>query len=431
MVLVYTHKITPRLTYIFKHIFENMLGVSVGFTKTIETFVAHSGPKFSYTIKQLGDEYFIPAHILLYEQGVKIQTLDVERLDGFPIFFKTQGDSFFSFDIFAASFFLLSRYEEALPHIKTPQGFFDPAQSIAGQYGFLELPVVDLWVKHLQKNLTVAFPEFFNTNDEKKKSIKNVLIEVLVPFRYKHRSLLVSLSDFFKSLWTFDLLQLFEQLAVLFRIKEDPFNTFNTWKSFFKSSTVSPKIFFLFSESSSFQSTVSIFNLSYQKIIKTMSDLFSLGLLVSVKSQLKASDFLELEKNNFESLTHKPISDIRMSSEIQNLNTVYESLVVQEFNSDYSMGYQKTFGFRAGTATPFYFYSLSNEFQLPLKIIPIITTEMGLKIMSPEKAFQLLNDIHENLPLSSSSLTIVISNRFFSPIDENKSWLQEFKNYIK
>ena len=431
MVLVYTHQITPRLTYIFKHIFENMLGVSIGFTKTIETFVAHSGPKFSYTKKQLGNEYFIPAHTLLYEQGVKLQTLDVESLDGFPIFFKTQVDSFFSFDIFAASFFLLSRYEEALPHIKTPQGFFDPAQSIAGQYGFLELPVVDLWVKHLQKNLTVAFPEFFNTNDEKKKSIKNVLIEVLVPFRYKHRSLLVSLSDFFKSLWTFDLLQLFEQLAVLFRIKEDPFNTFNTWKSFFKSSTVSPKIFFLFSESSSFQSTVSIFNLSYQKIIKTMSDLFSLGLLVSVKSQLKASEFLELEKNNFESLTHKPISDIRMSSEIQNLNTVYESLVVQEFNSDYSMGYQKTFGFRAGTATPFYFYSLSNEFQLPLKIIPIITTEMGLKIMSPEKAFQLLNDIHENLPLSSSSLTIVISNRFFSPIDENKSWLQEFKNYIK
>jgi hypothetical protein len=431
MVLVYTHKITSRLTYVFKHIFENMLGVSVGFTKTIETFVAHSGPKFSYTKKQLGDEYFIPAHTLLYEQGVKIQTLYVERLDGFPIFFKTQGDSFFSFDIFAATFFLLSRYEEALPHIKTPQGFFDPAQSIAGQYDFLELPVVDLWVDHLQKNLTVAFPEFFNTNDEKKKSIKNVLIEVLVPFRYKHRSLLVSLSDIFRSLWAFNLLHLFEQLAVLFRIKEDPFNTFDTWKSFFKSSTVSPKIFFLFSESSSFQSTVSIFNLSYQRIIKTMSDLFSLGLLVSVKSQLNASKFLGLEKNNFESLTHKPISGIRMSSEIQNLNTVYESLVVQEFNSDYSMGYQKTFGFRAGTATPFYFYSLSSEFQLPLKINPIITTEKGLKKMSPEKAFQLLNDIHENLPLSSSSLNIVVSNGFFSPIGKNISWLKEFENYIK
>ena len=250
----------------------------------------------------------------------------------FQSFLKHKKKVFFSFDIFAATFFLLTRYEEALPHIKTPQGFFDPTQSIAGQYDFLELPVVDLWVDHFQKNLTAAFPEFFNTNDEKKKSIKNVLIEVLVPFRYKHRSLLVFLSDFFKSLWAFNLLHLFEQLAVLFRIKEDPFNTFETWKSFFKSSTVSPKIFFLFSESSSFQSTVSIFNLSYQRIIKIMSDLFSLGLLVSVKSQSKASEFLGLEKNNFESLTHKPILDVRMSSEIQNLNNVYESLVVQEFN---------------------------------------------------------------------------------------------------
>ena len=51
--------------------------------------------------------------------------------------------------------------------------------------------------------------------------------------------------------------------------------------------------------------------------------------------------------------------------------------------------------------------------------------------MSPEKAFKLLKDIHENLPLSSSSLTIVISNGFFSPIDKNISWLKEFENYIK
>jgi len=66
-----------------------------------------------------------------------------------------------------------------------------------------------------------------------------------------------------------------------------------------------------------------------------------------------------------------------------------------------------------------------------LKINPIITTEKGLKKMSPEKAFQLLKDIYENLPLSSSSLTIVISNGFFSPIDKNISWLKEFENYIK
>ena len=59
------------------------------------------------------------------------------------------------------------------------------------------------------------------------------------------------------------------------------------------------------------------------------------------------------------------------------------------------------------------------------------STEKGLKEMSAKKAFQLLKDIYENLPLSCSSLTIVISNGFFNPIRENKSWHQEFKNYIK
>ncbi|MFQ3340718.1 MAG: hypothetical protein ACI9TK_000372 [Flavobacteriaceae bacterium] len=431
MVLVYTHIITPRLTYIFKHIFENMLSVSIQFTTAVEVFVAHSGPKFSYTKKQLGNEFFIPAHPLLFEQGVKSQELNVERFEGFPIFFKIKGESFLRFDIFAASFFLLSRYEEALPHIKTHQGFFDPAQSIAGQFNFLKIPIVDVWIKNLHKTLAKLFPESFELKDKKKDPKKNVLIEVSTPFRYKHRSFFVSLGDFFYSLWKFNLLHLFEQLAVLFRIKEDPFDTFKTWKYLFKSSIVSPKIFFLFSQSSPYESTVSTFNLSYQKIIKTMGDLFSLGLLVSVKSQLNENEFLSREKKTFQSLTHKFLSDVRMSKGIRDLGLVYESLVAQEFSSDYSMGYQNTLGFRAGTATPFYFYNLSNEFLLPLKVNPIITTEKGLKEMSAKKAFQLLKDIYENLPLSCSSLTIVISNGFFNPIRENKSWHQEFKNYIK
>ena len=59
MLLVYTHKITPRVTYIFKHVFENMLDHKIGFTTAVDVFVAHSGPKVSYTRTRLGDEFFI------------------------------------------------------------------------------------------------------------------------------------------------------------------------------------------------------------------------------------------------------------------------------------------------------------------------------------------------------------------------------------
>jgi hypothetical protein len=104
MLLVYTHKITPRVTYIFKHIFENMLGHKIGFTTAVDVSVAHSGPKLSYTRTRLGDEFFIASHALLFEQGVQSQTIEMDSWEGLPIFFKTQEESPCPFDLFAAIF---------------------------------------------------------------------------------------------------------------------------------------------------------------------------------------------------------------------------------------------------------------------------------------------------------------------------------------
>ena len=89
MLLVYTHKITPRITYIFKHIFENMLELTVSFTSAVEVFVAHSGPKMSYTDKSLGDEFNMTSHSLLFERGIIDQDLTVYDWQGIPAFYKT------------------------------------------------------------------------------------------------------------------------------------------------------------------------------------------------------------------------------------------------------------------------------------------------------------------------------------------------------
>ena len=64
MILVYTHKVTPRIRYIFKHILTRTLLIPVGFTTTVAEFVAHNGPKFSYTKTPLGKEFFIKSNDL-------------------------------------------------------------------------------------------------------------------------------------------------------------------------------------------------------------------------------------------------------------------------------------------------------------------------------------------------------------------------------
>ena len=86
MILVYSHKITPRLTYIFRQIFIRVLEFPVDFTSTIEKFVSHSGPKLSYTHQPLGNEFFIGSGDLLFQQGIQEVPVEVFNWSGIPAF---------------------------------------------------------------------------------------------------------------------------------------------------------------------------------------------------------------------------------------------------------------------------------------------------------------------------------------------------------
>ena len=82
-----------------------MLELTVSFTSAVEVFVAHSGPKMSYTYKPLGDEFNMTSHSLLFERGIIDQDLTVYDWQGIPAFYKTNEKSPIPYDIFAASFF--------------------------------------------------------------------------------------------------------------------------------------------------------------------------------------------------------------------------------------------------------------------------------------------------------------------------------------
>src|SRR5690606_8707328 len=145
MLLVYTHKITPRLTYAFKHIVLRILNVPVSFTTKVEEFIAHDSMKISYTKHLLSSELFIRSHDLLFEQGLSDVDIHVQDWDTTKCFFATSDKSSLPFDIFAATFYLLSRYEEYLPQVKDGYGRFLASESLAYKENFLHQPVVDIW----------------------------------------------------------------------------------------------------------------------------------------------------------------------------------------------------------------------------------------------------------------------------------------------
>ena len=94
------------------------------------------------------------------------------------------------------------------------------------------------------------------------------------------------------------------------------------------------------------------------------------------------------------------------------------------------MGYSDRIGFRAGTATPYYFYDISREFQLSIKLTPIFATEQSLKQLDDSFPFEKLLRVYEKLPLSCSVLTLVLSNGFFDPDLKSNILQKGFLDFI-
>src|ERR1700745_3957944 len=150
MLLIYSYKSTPRFTYAADFILKDLCGFEIAYTSDIEKFNSFDGAKLSYCELPLQQEINITPHTLLFEKKIRSQNISLSVWNGIPTILKNKNTEV-PFDIFAASFFLLSRYEEYLPHIADVYNRFEADSSLAFQNKFLHLPVVNLWAMELKK----------------------------------------------------------------------------------------------------------------------------------------------------------------------------------------------------------------------------------------------------------------------------------------
>ena len=183
MILVYWHKITPRLTYVFRQLFIRILELPISFTSSLEKFVSHSGPKLIYTHQPLGNEFFLGSDDLLFQQDIQDVPIEIHNWFGLAAFFKKCELSKLPYDIFAASFYLICRYEEFLPHVKDEFGAFLANQSLASKNNFLELPLIDLRAIRLKDKLHEFFPDLPHISWKKPKF--QPIISVVNPYQYQ------------------------------------------------------------------------------------------------------------------------------------------------------------------------------------------------------------------------------------------------------
>lgn len=423
MLLVYTHKITPRLKYVFKHICTRILGVEVSFTTKVEEFIAHDSLKISYTKQQLGNEFFVKSHELLFEQGLNDVEIHVQPWEHTKCFFFNGDKCAISFDIFAASFYLLSRYEEYLPHVKDNYGRFLATESMAFNHGFLHQPVVDIWAKKFKDILQMQFPEF--VFPEKSYTVKPI-IDVPTPYHFKLKGLMRGVGGSIKDLFEFEFKSIYDRLMVHLGLKHDPYDTFKYIINKQKNSKFKFLFFFLIGDFSTYDKSINPNKRKFISLIKHVADYCEVGLKTSFFS-LEDFAILKKEKLKMEDIINTSLNASRQSYSKLNLPESYRNLIELEILSDYTMGYVNEIGFRAGTCTPFFFYDLDYEIQTPLKIHSYNVMDYALlKNHSLLDKKQKLNAVINEVKQVGGEFVPVFHNYTFSDIERWKGFKELF-----
>lgn len=430
MLLVYTHKITPRITYVFTHIFKRVLGVEVGFTTTLETFVAHSEEKMSYTNAPLGSEFFIKSHPLLFDQGLQDVSCTVSEWENLPIFFQQDSPSALPFDVFAAGFYLLTRYEEYLPYVESESGGFPAKSSLAYQHKFLQKPLVDLWIVKLKSEISKVYPNMFpleRVNDNP----PQILIDVVQAFKYKHKSILRNAIQWVKALFELNLWDLIEHPLVLMRFRKDPWNVFTSGLQELTKQKQTKKMLFFFQFTAVDYKDQGI--TKHEKylhyLIKATADYFNVSLLVSQKGRSSLKGFKD-ERADFQNQIHHPVTRVRFAKKLINISESYKVLVAEEIEADYSMGYPDELGYRASTALPFYFFDLANDYETSLQVHPVVAAESWVRKNPPQKAISAIEKLHQKRVFAQAETNLALSHRIFEKSINNSPYFTAFNAYI-
>lgn len=429
MLLIYSHISSARLQYICSFIFKGLLGLDYNLTIDSEEFKNHSGAKINYSDSKItDDEFYIRNHHLLFENDIKPQHVHCFIANGNKAFFKTE-NSDFPFDIFAAAFYLLSRYEEYLPHQKDMYGRFAYENSLAYKEGFLNLPLVNIWLQHFAEKLKEKSPPgSLRTTFNYQPSTFNFqpTYDIDIAYSYNHKGLLRNIGGFFKSPSA-------ERIKVLTVAQKDPFDCYDWLNNLHNQYSLKPIYFFLLAEKNGeFDKNILPHKDAMWQLVLQHAKKYSVGLHPSWQSG-DDKILLKKEKQQLEEMSERPVSKSRQHYIRFNLAEGYQLLITAGLTDDYSMGYGSINGFRASVASSFFWYDLEKEVQTTLRIHPFCFMDANSHYEQKQNAaasYEELMHYYNICKNVNGTLITIWHNHFLGTAKEFTGWKEMYSTFI-
>jgi hypothetical protein len=385
-VKIYTSGVSPRLSFITDLILNEILGLSCEIITDRRRIGKY--PVINYSGEEIKGAFKISPAAILFEKGIRDQDIEITRWNNLPVFFRCQSDSDIPFDIFAASFYMVSRYEEYLDFEPDEFGRFPASASLAYKNGFLEQPVVDLWVRELAKALVRKYHNLaFRRNEYR----ELVTFDMDEPFAYLGKNLIGDIGGFLHDI-TASKGQASHRFGCLAKGEKDPYEVLDYIFDSVVTNNTPARVFFPVGDHSDHDLNPSWKNDDYRDLITGTENKSDIGIHPSFKA---CTDLPELRKEltRLRTITGTRITKSRFHFLRISMPYSYTNLSGTGINEDYSMGFPDEVGFRAGIARPFFFYNVSDDEPSDLRIIPFQVMDITLKEykkMNPDTAIQVI-----------------------------------------
>lgn len=432
MLLIFTPRSGPRLNYIALQLFKDWYNCEIDITNVKEAYLAYNGPKLNYSNERmLADEIRIPATSLLFESDIAAVTPTVIGKGGntelYP--FAPAHPKDWRFDILAASFWLLSRYEEYLPFQKDHHGRFEAAASLAYQHQFIELPLIQIWMTALLHKIQKQYPAF---SFQPPAATATTTIDIDQAYAFLHRGAKQQILTAANSVRQLNFNRVKELFHVL-KSKRDPYDTFEYLNNVAKKNQTSFLYFFLLaSRRSKEDNNLFPYSMKMQELLRQTHSKHTTGIHPSYLTNQQPTLFAR-EIKQFQDITKVPPELSRQHYLILRFPVTYHHLIAQGIRHDYTMGYASHHGFRAATAIPFNWFDLTTNTRTSLIVHPFCYMDGTFKNYlnySPETAMGIVDGLWHTITRYGGAFVHIWHNESVSDYQSWNGWREVFEHTL-
>ena len=428
--IVYANKITPRLQYVTDFIGKQITGEPFQLTTNADEFINYNGSKINYGYDAVSnDEFLIVNYPLIFEDSIKKQNVSCFDLNNFKAFFKSDGDH--PFDIFSAVFYLLSRYEEYLPHDKDEYGRYAHDNSIAFNEGFLNVPLINIWIEDFKGALKKKFPSLATRHSS---FTFQPTYDIDEGYAFKNKPASKTLGGIAKSIVSGQWSMVNERIKVLQNKKSDPYDAYEWMDKLHEENKMKPIYFFLVpGKKGKYDKNIEPSTPAMQQLIKQHAGKYQLGIHPSWASG-DEKGLLREEIETLESASGKKITTSRQHYIRFTLPHTFRRLIAAGITDEYSMGYGSINGFRASVASSFYWYDLKKEQQTNLLLHPFCYMEANSFFEQkylPQRAYEEMMHYYNAVKLVNGTMITIWHNSFLGNFRSFAGWKEVYAEFIR